>query len=67
MTDEEWVTYLIEVIGYSEDDTEGIESYTEYIESLGIETHQDYEDYLDTLAYRPGTDDFANYAQDIPD
>ncbi len=67
MTDDEWVAYLINVLGYSEDDTDGINEYTEYIESLGIETHQDYEDYLDTFAYRPGTDEFANYAQDVLD
>lgn len=66
MNDSEWKSYLVS-IGYDENDEETINTYTEHINSLGINDEKDFEDYLDTIAYRPGTDEFNNYAQDILD
>jgi alpha-L-arabinofuranosidase len=67
MTDDEWTTYLVESLGYSEKDTDAISSYTDYINSLGINNTEDFENYLDTIALNPDSDEFANYAQDILD
>lgn len=67
MSDEEWRAYLINDLGYDENDEEGIKERTEYAESFGINSKDDFEDYLDTIAYRPGTDEFNNYAQDVLD
>lgn len=67
MTDDAWTAYLINDLGYDEKDEESIQSYTDYVESLGINSSDDFESYLDTIAYRPGTDEFNNYAQDILD
>jgi alpha-L-arabinofuranosidase len=67
MSDDEWKSYLVNSLGYDENDSEGISSYTDYITSLGINSQTDFEKYLDTIALRPDTDDFNNYAQDILD
>ncbi len=67
MTDDEWDTYLTDTKGYAEDDTEGRDEYTSYIEGLNINSRDDFEDYLDTIALRPGTDEWDAYVQDILD
>lgn len=67
MTDEEWETYLTEVKNYDVDDTEGREEYTKLVESLNINSRDDFEAYLDTIALRPGTKEWDSYVQDILD
>lgn len=67
MTDAEWRSYLINDLGYDENDEDGIKTKTDEIDSLGINSREDFENYLDTIAYRPGTDEFNNYAQDVLD
>ncbi|MCD7796102.1 MAG: hypothetical protein LUG95_00250 [Clostridiales bacterium] len=67
MTDDEWETYLTDTKGYAEDNTEGRDEYTSYIEGLNINSRDDFEDYHDTIALRPGTDEWDAYVQDILD
>lgn len=67
MTDEEWETYLTEVKNYDVDDTKGREEYTKLVESLNINSRDDFEAYLDTIALRPGTKEWDSYVQDILD
>ncbi len=67
MSDEEWNAYLINEKGYNKNDSTGIEERTKYIDSLDIKSDRDFEAYLDTIALRPGTEEFYNYVQDILD
>ena len=67
MTDEEWHDYMVNERGWNPDDEQAIVDYTNWIDSFGIRTDEDFEAYLDTIAYRPGTDEFTNYTQDILD
>lgn len=67
MTDEQWQEHLINDLGYNKNDSTGIADRTQYIDSLGINSEDDFEDYLDTIALKPGTKEFHNYAQDILD
>lgn len=67
MTDEEWETYLTEVKNYDVDDTKEREEYTNLVESLNINSRDDFESYLDTIALRPGTKEWDSYVQDILD
>ena len=67
MSDEQWKKYLINERGYNEKDEEGMKGYTDWINSLNINSEKDYNKWLDTVALRPGTDAFANYVQDVLD
>lgn len=67
MSDAEWETYLTEVKNYDEKDTEGREEFTSRIESLNINSREDFEAYLDTIALRPGTKEWDSYVQDVLD
>lgn len=67
MTDEEFEEYLVEVRGYSEDDTDGIASRVEEVEALGYTSEDDWEAYCETIALTPGTDEWDEYVQDILD
>ena len=67
MSEEEWRSYLINERGYDEKDEEGMDGFTDWIDSLEINSQQDFENYLDTIALRPGTDEFKNYTQDVLD
>lgn len=67
MTDDEWETFLTETRGYDESDTEGRAWFTDHIESMNINSENDFQAYLDTIALRPGTAQWDNYVQDILD
>lgn len=67
MTDDEWQTYLTEKRNYAQDDTQGREDFTNYIDGLGINSREDFEAYLDTIALRPGTAQWDAYVQDVLD
>lgn len=67
MNDEQWKSYLINEKGYSENDEEGINEYTSYINSLKINSQDDFDKWLDSVAYKPGTAQFNNYVQDVLD
>ncbi|MBR4241849.1 MAG: hypothetical protein IKR97_06470 [Eubacterium sp.] len=67
MSDAEWKKYLISERGYNENDEEGMKGFTEWIDSFGIKNEKDYNNWLDTVALRPNTDEFTNYVQDILD
>lgn len=67
MTDEAWNSYLIDERGFDKNDKQGIEDYTNYINSFGIKSDKDYEKKLDEIALRPGTSAFKNYVQDVLD
>ena len=67
MSDDEWKSYLINERGYDEKDEEGMKGYSDWLASFNINSEQDYENWLDTVALRPGTPEFANYIQDVLD
>lgn len=67
MSDEEFRQYLIDVRGYNEDDTEGIENRTNEVKALGYTSEADFNAYLETIALTPGTPEWENYVQDILD
>ncbi len=67
MSDEQWKSYLINEKGYSEKDEEGMKEYTSYIDSLKINSQDDFDKWLDSVAYKPGTAQFNNYVQDVLD
>lgn len=67
MTDEEWQTYLTEKRNYDPDDTQARDEFTKYIDGLGINSREDFEAYLDTIALKPGTSKWDAYVQDVLD
>lgn len=67
MTEEQWTTFLINERGYSKFDKGGMNQYTEKINSFGIKSEADFDKYIDSIAIKPGTDAFTNFAQDIVD
>ena len=67
MSDSEWKAYLISERGFDEKDDEGIADFTKRINSIGINSEDDYQKKLDEIALRPGTAEFDNYVQDILD
>jgi len=67
MSDEEWKSYLINERGYNENDEEGMKGYSDWLDSFNIKSEEDYENWLDTVALRPGTAAFTNYARDVLD
>lgn len=44
-----------------------VKARTEYINSLGVKSVDDFNKYVNSIALTPGTDDFINYAQDVLD
>ncbi len=67
MTDEQWQAYMVNERGWDPENQQAIDDYTGWIDSFGIHSDDDFEAWLDTVAYRPGTDEFTNYAQDVLD
>ena len=67
MTDDQFRQYLIDVRGYAQDDTDGIESRIEEVNALGYTSEADFDAYLETIALTPGTAKWENYVQDILD
>lgn len=67
MTDDQFRQYLIDVRGYAQDDTDGIESRIEEVNALGYTSEADFDAYLKTIALTPGTAEWENYVQDILD
>lgn len=67
MTDDQFRQYLIDVRGYAQDDTDGIESRIEEVNALGYTSESDFDAYLETIALTPGTAEWENYVQDILD
>ena len=67
MSDSQWRAYLVNEKGFDEKDDNGINEYTQYIESLNINSQQDFDAWLKTVAYTPDTAEFNNYVQDILD
>lgn len=64
MDEEQWETYLT---SEREIDSGEIKEYTEKVEALGIKNKADYDSYIAKIALTPGTDEFANYAQNVLD
>ena len=64
MTDEQWEAYLINECGFKKSE---VKARTEYINSLGVKSIDDFNKYVNSIALTPGTDDFINYAQDVLD
>ncbi|MBQ3471358.1 MAG: hypothetical protein IJH17_03170, partial [Clostridia bacterium] len=67
MTANEWTAYLVSEFGYNEKDEKGMAEYTEYIESLGIDSEKAYEAAIKEVALTPGTPAFDNYVHDVLD
>lgn len=67
MTDDEWQDYLTNVRNYAADDTQGREDFTNYINGFNINSREDFEKWLDTIALRPNTAEWDAYVQDIKD
>lgn len=64
MTDEQWEAYLTNECGFKKSE---VKTRTEYINSLGVKSVDDFNNYVNSIALTPGTDDFINYAQDVLD
>ena len=67
VSESQWIAYLVAQKGYRERDKKAIEQYGAYLDTLGINSADDFEKYLDSISLRPGTDEFNNYAQDVLD
>lgn len=67
MSDEQWKSYMVSELGYDEKDEEGMNQFTTIINDCNIHSQDDFEKYLDTIAFRPGTDEFDNYARNVLD
>lgn len=68
MSAEEWENYLTESRNLDpEKNIDERNEYTSYIEGLGINSQSDFDNYLDTIALKPGTKEWNTYVQDILD
>ncbi len=67
MSDNEWQEYLTDVRGLDPEDTQARDEFTSYINGLNINSRDDFEAYLDTIALRPGTSEWDSYVQDVLD
>lgn len=67
MTDSEWETYMTEVRNMPEDNIEWRTDYTKYISDMNINSRDDFDNWLDTIALRPGTKEWDAYVQDVLD
>lgn len=64
MTDEQFEAYLSEQYSLSKSE---IKDRIEYINSLGINSKDDFDNYVASVSLTPGTDEFKNYVQDVLD
>lgn len=64
MTDEQFEAYLSEQYSLSKSQ---IKQRTEYINSLGINSKEDFDKYVSSVSLTPGSDEFKNYVQDVLD
>ena len=64
MTDEQFEAYLSEQYSLSKSE---IKSRVQYINSLGINSKADFDNYVSSVSLTPGTDKFKNYVQDVFD
>lgn len=64
MTDEQFEAYLAEQYSLSKSE---IKQRIEYINSLGISSKEDFDNYVSSVSLTPGTDKFKNYVQDALD
>lgn len=64
MNAEEWNSYLINEKGYDE---AAAFDYTGKIDKLEIKSQNDFDNYVNSIALKPGSDEFKNYVQDILD
>ncbi len=68
MTDSQWESYLTEKRNLDpEKQADERKEFTDYINGLNINSRDDFEKYLDTIALRPGTAEWDAYVQDILD
>lgn len=68
MTDDQWESYLTEKRNLDpEKQVDERKEFTDYINGLNINSRDDFEKYLDTIALRPGTSEWDAYVQDILD
>lgn len=67
MTDDEWEAYLTETRNIPVENTDERKGFTDYINGFNINSRDDFEAYLDTIALRPGTAEWDAYVQDILD
>lgn len=68
MTDAQWESYLTEKRNLDpEKQADERKEFTDYINGLNINSRDDFEKYLDTIALRPGTHEWDAYVQDILD
>ena len=68
MTDDEWEAYLTEERNLDpKEKAQERKDFTDYINSLSINSQDDFESYLDTIALRPGAKEWDAYVQDILD
>ena len=68
MTDAQWESYLTENRNLDpEKQADERKEFTDYINGLNINSRDDFEKYLDTIALRPGTAEWDAYVQDILD
>ncbi len=68
MTDAQWESYLTEKRNLDpEKQADERQEFTNYINGLNINSRDDFETYLDTIALRPGTTEWDAYVQDILD
>lgn len=67
MTDEQYFTYLENEKGFSRHDKTAMRERAEYVSSLGINSADDWKAYISSIALKPKTDEFSNYAQDVLD
>ena len=64
MTDEQWETYLVDECGYKKSE---VAQRTQYIDSLGVKSADDFDAFVDSMSLNPDTAEFTNYAQDVLD
>ncbi len=68
MTDAQWESYLTEKRNLDpEKQADERKEFTDYINGLNINSRDDFEKYLDTIALRSGTPEWDAYVQDILD
>lgn len=67
MTEQEWETYLTEARHIPVENTQERTDFTNYINGFNINSREDFEAYLDSIALRPGTAEWDAYVQDILD
>lgn len=64
MNDEQWEAYLTLECGYKKSE---VKARTEYIDSLGVKSSEDFDKYINSISLAPDSDEFTNHIQDILD